>query len=131
MAAHTARAGLQVRAGERRDHDPQRSADQHPFRPAAAARQCVGSSAFLPSEAGEVARRAGGVMSSATDAHAPSARFAGQAFWPPRGQKRHAPSKTMGRYLNAQQARELGRKSNLVGALLVLHAWALIGASMA
>ena len=35
------------------------------------------------------------------------------------------------RYLTAEQARELGRKSNLVGALLVLHAWVLIGASMA
>jgi len=35
------------------------------------------------------------------------------------------------RYLTAEQARELGRKSNLVGALLVLHAWTLIGASMA
>ncbi|HEX9329026.1 MAG TPA: fatty acid desaturase family protein [Reyranella sp.] len=59
-------------------------------------------------------------MSNTTDALDPSARFAGTS-----------PSKTMGRYLNAQQARELGRKSNLVGALLVLHAWALIGASMA
>ena len=37
----------------------------------------------------------------------------------------------VGDYLTAEQARELGRKSNLVGALLVLHAWALIGASMA
>ncbi|MBI2738238.1 MAG: fatty acid desaturase family protein [Rhodospirillales bacterium] len=37
----------------------------------------------------------------------------------------------MGRYLSAEQRRELGRKSNLIGALLVLHAWALIGASMA
>jgi fatty acid desaturase len=37
----------------------------------------------------------------------------------------------LGDYLTAEQARELGRKSNLVGALLVLHAWALIGASMA
>ena len=71
-------------------------------------------------------------MSNTTDAHDPSARSAGQAFWPPGGQKRHAPP-TVGRqrYLTAEQARELGRKSNLVGALLVLHAWALIGASMA
>jgi fatty acid desaturase len=37
----------------------------------------------------------------------------------------------VGDYLTAEQARELGRKSNLVGALLVLHAWALIAASMA
>ena len=37
----------------------------------------------------------------------------------------------VGDYLTSEQAREFGRKSNLVGALLVLHAWALIGASMA
>ncbi len=30
-------------------------------------------------------------MSVSTAAHDPSARYAGQAFWPPRGQKRHAP----------------------------------------
>ncbi|WP_218037484.1 hypothetical protein, partial [Reyranella soli] len=34
-------------------------------------------------------------------------------------------------YLTAEQRRKLGRKSNLMGALLVAHAWALIGASMA
>lgn len=59
-------------------------------------------------------------MSNTTDAHDPTGRFAATS-----------PSKTMGRYLSAEQARELGRKSNLVGALLVLHAWALIGAGMA
>jgi fatty acid desaturase len=37
----------------------------------------------------------------------------------------------VGAYLTAEQARALGAKSNLMGALLVLHAWALIGASMA
>src|SRR5215207_8402188 len=37
----------------------------------------------------------------------------------------------VGDYLTAEQARELGRKSNLVGALLLLHAWALIAAGMA
>src|SRR5258705_141262 len=88
MAAHPARPRLQVRAGERRGHDPQRPADQHPFRPPAAARRLI----FLPSGAGEVARRSGGVMSSTTAAHDPSARFAGPS-----------PSKTMGRprYLTA------------------------------
>ena len=34
-------------------------------------------------------------------------------------------------YLSAEQIRTLRGKSNLVGALLVLHAWALIVASMA
>ncbi len=36
-----------------------------------------------------------------------------------------------GDYLTAEQTRELRGKSNLVGALLVLHAWGLILASMA
>ncbi len=45
-----------------------------------------GYSNSSPREAWEVARRAGGVMSSTTDAHDPSARFAGTS-----------PSKTMGR----------------------------------
>ena len=31
-------------------------------------------------------------MSNGTDAYDPSARCAGQAFWPTRGQKRHTPS---------------------------------------
>src|SRR5260370_2816842 len=116
MAAHPARPGLQVRAGERRGHDPRRPADQHPCRPAAAARQCI----FLPTTGGEVARRAGGVMNNMTDAHDPSARFAGTS-----------PSKTIGRYLSLDQQRALGAKSDLVGALLVLHAWALIAGGMA
>jgi fatty acid desaturase len=60
-------------------------------------------------------------MSDATDAHAPSARSAGTS----------PPAVGRQRYLTSEQARELGRKSNPVGALLVLHAWALIGASMA
>src|SRR4051812_37541903 len=34
-------------------------------------------------------------------------------------------------YLDADQVKALRRKSDLVGALLVLHAWALIGGSMA
>jgi hypothetical protein len=61
-------------------------------------------------------------MSSATYAHDPSARFAGTS-----------PSKTMGRqsYLTAEQIQKLRGKSDLIGALLVLHAWALIAASMA
>ena len=42
-----------------------------------------------------------------------------------------SPRAKLGRYLSAQQARDLGRKSNVVGALLVLHAWALIAGSMA
>jgi fatty acid desaturase len=37
----------------------------------------------------------------------------------------------MGRYLSLEQQRALGGKSDLVGALLVLHAWALIAGSMA
>ena len=60
-------------------------------------------------------------MSNTTDAHDPSARSAGTS----------PPAVGRQRYLTAEQARELGRKSNLMGALLVLHAWALIGASMA
>jgi len=34
-------------------------------------------------------------------------------------------------FLTPEQARELGAKSNLMGALLVAHAWGLIAASMA
>src|SRR5436190_14095941 len=122
MAARAARPGLQVRAGERRGHDPQRSADQHSFRSAAAPWQCL-SVWIIPPHAkhGEVARRARGVMNDATDAHGPSARSAGTS----------PPAVGRQRYLTSEQARELGRKSNLIGALLVLHAWALIGASMA
>src|ERR1700716_3127144 len=82
MAAHPARPRLQVRAGEWRGHDPQRPADQHPFGPPAETWRII----FLPSGAGEVARRAGGVMSNSPDASDPSARFAGPS-----------PSKTMGR----------------------------------
>jgi hypothetical protein len=41
------------------------------------ARHSSGAYAFLPSEAGEVARRAGGFMSNGTVVHDPSARFAG------------------------------------------------------
>jgi fatty acid desaturase len=37
----------------------------------------------------------------------------------------------VGDYLTAEEARRLGVKSNLVGALLVVHAWTLIAASMA
>ena len=37
----------------------------------------------------------------------------------------------VGDFLAPEQARELGRKSNLAGALLVGHAWALIVVSMA
>ena len=36
-----------------------------------------------------------------------------------------------GDFLSPEQARDLGTKSNLVGALLILHAWALILGSMA
>jgi fatty acid desaturase len=44
-----------------------------------------------------------------------------------------SPSKTMGRqnYLTAGQIQALRGKSDLIGALLVLHAWALIAVSMA
>lgn len=34
-------------------------------------------------------------------------------------------------FLAPEQARELGRKSNLAGTLLVVHAWALIAVGMA
>jgi crotonobetaine/carnitine-CoA ligase len=66
---------------------------------------------FLPSEAGEVARRAGGVMNPSPAAHDPSAREdAGQAFWPPRGQKRHAPrAKRVGRGAEPQPMPALGK----------------------
>ena len=37
----------------------------------------------------------------------------------------------VGDFLGPEQARELGRKSNLAGALLVAHTWALIAGSMA
>jgi fatty acid desaturase len=37
----------------------------------------------------------------------------------------------VGDFLTAEQARKLGTKSNVVGALLVAHAWGLIAASMA
>ena len=37
----------------------------------------------------------------------------------------------IGDFLTLEQTRRLGAKSNLVGALLVLHAWVLIGGSMA
>ncbi|MDB5489531.1 MAG: fatty acid desaturase [Reyranella sp.] len=37
----------------------------------------------------------------------------------------------IGDFLTLEQTRRLGAKSNLVGALLVLHAWALIAGSMA
>ena len=36
----------------------------------------------------------------------------------------------IGNFLTLEQTRRLGAKSNLVGALLVLHAWAVIAASM-
>lgn len=60
-------------------------------------------------------------MSDGTYAHDPSARSAGTS----------PPAVGRQRYLTPAQGRELGTKSNLIGALLVLHAWALIGASMA
>src|SRR5260370_41308654 len=84
---------------------------------------------------GEGARRAGGVMSSTTEAHDPSACLReAEAASLRRRQARFAgtsPSKTMGRYLCLDQQRALGANSALVGALLVRHAWALIAVSMA
>ena len=45
--------------------------------------QALAHSHFLPGFAGEVSASCadGGVMSFITDAHDPSARYAGQAFW--------------------------------------------------
>jgi len=59
-------------------------------------------------------------MSSMTEAHGSSLRLPGDS---PAAVGRQ-------RYLTTEQARELGRKSNLMGVVLVTHAWALIGAGM-